>query len=659
MSVNTAHSTALEGRCSLLIAVGALVSCILALGLTATVSTLLIASQTQGMAAAVNQSGTLRMQSYRIGMALAAGRASQDADGPAPDLLADELERRLSNPKLTEVIPGTASDPIRLAYERVQRRWVQELAPAVERLAATEYMDRVDGFVGDIHELVQLIEARAERYIQRLLMVQLITLSLTVMAAVLALWLLKRRLVKPLRTLLHLAEQARFGDLSTRTPFVGTDELGRLGTAMNQMSDSLAELYTQLEQRVAIKTRDLERSNRSLRLLYQSAQSLDGENLCEEKLLSVLADLRSELDLRLVRLCLRDDLEGGAGGARSARPDTCPDRVELLLGVDPEVAALVPSVSSEGRSAGAGQASDPPPAMPFVIADPQTRYGILWVVPIGQDLAAWQLPVLESWAKQMATALNLRDRLLEGRRLAVHEERSILARELHDSLAQSLSYLKIQAVRLERILANGREQVEPVPGSDSPHTAPELVVADLRAGINSAYRQLRELLSSFRLTAGDHGLRAALQASVEEFQVRSGLEVEFENALPQGLLTPNQEVHVLQIVREALVNVRRHAKASMASIKLYESQGEISVEIADDGIGVGEVEEPWSHHGMSIMRERARSLGCELEVDTDAAGGTRVGFHFVARAKGFDPERRGGTDEMPGRPGSLVPDNHA
>ena len=196
MSVNTAHSTALEGRCSLLIAVGALVSCILALGLTATVSTLLIASQTQGMAAAVNQSGTLRMQSYRIGMALAAGRASQDADGPAPDLLADELERRLSNPKLTEVIPGTASDPIRLAYERVQRRWVQELAPAVERLAATEYMDRVDGLVGDIHELVQLIEARAERYIQRLLMVQLITLSLTVMAAVLALWLLKRRLVK-------------------------------------------------------------------------------------------------------------------------------------------------------------------------------------------------------------------------------------------------------------------------------------------------------------------------------------------------------------------------------------------------------------------------------------------------------------------------------
>jgi len=208
----------------------------------------------------------------------------------------------------------------------------------------------------------------------------------------------------------------------------------------------------------------------------------------------------------------------------------------------------------------------------------------------------------------------------ESHHLAVHEERSILARELHDSLAQSLSYMKIQAMRLERILDNRQE------GSA------EAVLADLRSGINSAYQHLRELLTSFRLRADERGLRDALRKAVAEFQAQGDIEIEFDDRLPQDLLTPNQEVHVLQIIREALANVRRHARASRARVQLVESGGLVSIEISDDGVGIGDVKESWSHHGLSIMRERATSLGTVLEIGGNGQQGTVVKLCFAPRA---------------------------
>ena len=202
--------------------------------------------------------------------------------------------------------------------------------------------------------------------------------------------------------------------------------------------------------------------------------------------------------------------------------------------------------------------------------------GVLLIdLPPAGDCEPWQERLLEALAGHIGTAINAQQRTRESRRLVLHEERTIMARELHDSLAQSLSYLKIQVTRLAAALN------EP----DRP-TAARAVLEELREGISSAYRQLRELLTTFRLKVDERGLNRALEETVAEFRGRSTLDIRLTNTLPASLLSPNEEIHVLQIVREALSNVVRHSRGQHARVRLDLTDGVCAILIEDDGQGL-------------------------------------------------------------------------
>jgi two-component system nitrate/nitrite sensor histidine kinase NarX len=94
------------------------------------------------------------------------------------------------------------------------------------------------------------------------------------------------------------------------------------------------------------------------------------------------------------------------------------------------------------------------------------------------------------------------------------------------------------------------------------------------------------------------------------------------------LLGPHEELHVLQIVREALSNVMRHAGAEHAAVSLRGSRDAVEVEVVDDGRGLGPREDRTPHYGMTIMRERAAGLGGTLSADSAPGGGTRVRLRF-------------------------------
>jgi two-component system nitrate/nitrite sensor histidine kinase NarX len=254
----------------------------------------------------------------------------------------------------------------------------------------------------------------------------------------------------------------------------------------------------------------------------------------------------------------------------------------------------------------------------FPVTDQDLRFGVLLVdLPAGAEPEPVQQRLLGTLAGHIGTALNLQRRMRQSRRLALHEERGVIARELHDSLAQSLSYLKIQAARLAAALGDGADTA-----------APRAVLEELREGVNSAYRQLRELLTTFRLKMDDRGLARALEATVEEFRRRGAVDVRLDNALPAMLLGPHEELHVLQIVREALSNVMRHAGAQHAAVSLRGGRDAVEVEVVDDGRGLGLREDRAAHYGMTIMRERAAGLGGTLSADSAPGGGTRVRLRF-------------------------------
>lgn len=253
------------------------------------------------------------------------------------------------------------------------------------------------------------------------------------------------------------------------------------------------------------------------------------------------------------------------------------------------------------------------------VGDGSTWYGHLFAVgPESRDDPAIRVQVIELVSKHVAMAIGHSRRTREGRRLALIEERTSMARELHDSLAQSLSFMKIQVSRVQTLLQRGRPSEEVAAAAE-----------ELREGLNGAYRKLRELLNTFRTQINAGGLAAALGEALEEYGERSSVVMTLDNRLGGYQLGANEEFHVVQIVREALSNVVRHAHASHAIVKLaLREDGWIAVTIEDDGRGFEPAADHWNHHGATIMRERALSLGGALSIERQPQGGCRVTVAF-------------------------------
>lgn len=619
-------------RQPILLRIGLLLAIVVLLAVVSMLSSVFIAKTTEGLASAVNQSGSLRMQSYRVGMALADQSVPPAERALLVERLAGEFESRLASPRLAGADPVRGHTGVRAAYERVRTDWTQGMRPALNRhldllrdepgaaaAASIPYLADVDGFVDEVDDLVWRLEGVAEGRIEMLRRIQAVSLALTVLVVSITLYMVARQVIVPLGELLTCADRARRGDFDWRTRFSGDDELGRLGAAMNLMAKDLSLLYATLEQRVDEKTRDLERSNHSLDLLYRVGTRLNASPVSEPLLKRVLQDIQERLGTGPVTLCLQDDPDQ----TRGRHPITTRTAAQQR-GACSKAGCLACRTVDDGQGfelpldQGASRS-----VISFPVEDRGERFGVL-IFDISdtmdEPLKPWQQRLLASLAAQLGTALRIYHRQREGRRLVLLEERGILARELHDSLAQSLSYLKIQAARLSAAL-----------NADDSGQA-RLVLGELRAGINSAYRQLRELLTTFRLKMDDRGLLGALEATLAELAKRSTTEITLDNRLPGSLLGPNEEIHVLQIVREALSNVARHAAAAHAWVRLDHTPNGVEVEIGDDGRGLQGNARRAGHYGLSIMRERALTLDGNLSVEERAGGGTRVLLQFRHRS---------------------------
>lgn len=210
-------------------------------------------------------------------------------------------------------------------------------------------------------------------------------------------------------------------------------------------------------------------------------------------------------------------------------------------------------------------------------------------------------------------------------RNAQYEERAAIARELHDSLAQSLSYLKIQSSRLQSMLTDSEMQVL------SKAMEIDAMMHDVRTTLNVAYRHLRELITTFRLTMGGKDFSQALNDSVEEFSKRSGIAFDIDNRLPENVLTVIEETQLLHIIRESLSNVVRHSQATIALVSIhYSKQGQVTASIEDDGIGLQNITDPEQHFGIIIMQERAHSINGNIRLSERSNGGSRLTIMFQA-----------------------------
>src|SRR5690606_36943000 len=205
--------------------------------------------------------------------------------------------------------------------------------------------------------------------------------------------------------------------------------------------------------------------------------------------------------------------------------------------------------------------------------------------------------------------------------------RELLAQELHDSIAQSLAFLKIQ-VKLLRAAAVRQ---------DAPAVA--RVVDEIDAGVRESYSDVRELLLHFRTRTSDEDIEPALRTTLSKFEHQTGLHVQLDiegHGLP---LDPDVQVQALHVVQEALSNVRKHAGAQRVWLRVQQAP-EWRFEVRDDGRGFDAQAVPGEAQvGLRIARERAQRVGGRVDVESTPGEGTRVTLTLpapAARLRGGD-----------------------
>ena len=596
-----------------------------AIVLTAIVSmatTLAVSNSIEGNATAINLAGSLRMGAFQL-VARSATEDYRNGQGAILERIA-EYEERLKAPAITRSLPGTDDHPLLQQYRRVNEQWANQLRPELETHEAgtpiTAAMVRaVEEFTEEVDLLVSMLERRTEARIDLLHLIQIISMVFSVLI-VLALFLdLKNRILRPLRKLVGIATAVGEQDFSHKADLKGSDELAQLGQAFDQMTSELALTYYELESRARQKTEELEISHAALQVMHSASRGLfANHDLCSGAI-PMLQDLEQLLGIGPIRLFLHDKESAepveAITTATPKRPFYCRDHHCNACLVTPEVYDEMPLENNDGRR------------LLLPIRTPGQLLGTLEVwYPAEKGLPETSRRLLETLTDQLATAIFLEKQITEEQQLTLAEERTVIARELHDSLAQSLSYLKMQVTRLRRLNIDGEQK----PIHDD-------ILDELSTGLNSAYRQLRELLATFRLKLDTPDLATALRKTIDEFSERLGKPVAFEYNLPPQTLSPNEEIHTLQIIREGLANAVKHADATDIAVKVVFDSPQVRASIQDNGRGLPGGDQPVNHYGLIIMQDRARTLGGKVNVRNRDEGGVEVALTFVPKSRNLIP----------------------
>jgi signal transduction histidine kinase len=453
--------------------------------------------------------------------------------------------------------------------------------------------------------------------IRHILLLQLLPLAVVIGVIAVALAaLFSRRLVGPVRALTASAEQLARGHTEEPVPPQGEDEVGLLSQALERMRreinasrEALLAAAHELEGRVAARTEELRDRNEELVALNALAATLTRSLDPAELLAGAVEALRAVLPVNAAAGYKVADGTAELVTHHPSRLDDVDD--ELAGGVAAALRAggLVVIESATGK----------------VVAIPAGAGG----APLGA-LAALVLPsvqvpdrtriLLGAVADQAGLALRTAQFAAEGRELAVLEERTRLAREIHDTLAQQLTGIVLQLEAAEAMQSRNRGD-----------RTRELLVA-AREQARLALQEARRSVWNLRpMPLEAAGLTAAVALEAERFGARTGIATRVRNdGVPRDLsLPPQAEVAVFRILQEALSNVGQHSQARLVEVDVHVNDGDLVLSVSDDGAGF-EVAEGGGDtvtsgsFGLVGMRERARLIGAHLEVESNPRDGTRI-----------------------------------
>jgi two-component system nitrate/nitrite sensor histidine kinase NarX len=453
-----------------------------------------------------------------------------------------------------------------------------------------------------------------------------------------ALWVTWRDYVEPLIYLRDWVLHMRGGNLAARIPVPAHGEFAELAQDLNSLGEMLESLSRDTEQQLQHYTEHMAQKTRSLSVLYDVAASINVSRDLDDLLTRFLHTLTEVVGARAaaVRLLTRDGqmrLVASTGlddemvereKVLPAQSCLCGKAVtggDLLFQSD-----MAPCSKRVGRSFFNGE------ELSMLVVPLQYRGRTLGVynLYVNKDTFDQREDLKElftSIGRHLGMAIDKARLDEETNRLSIMEERTRLAHELHDSLAQTLASVRFQIRVLDETLHQGDEAT----------IWQEL--ERIESSIDEANTELRELIAHFRAPLGARGLIPAIERTITRFrQECKDTHVFLQKEWPDRPLPSEHEMQVLRIVQEALANIRKHAQANTVRVMLRgDEQGNYMVLVEDDGEGLGErsrSDSPGEHVGLSIMQDRARRIGGRLRIESEPGEGVRVILTF------HQPEQR-------------------
>ena len=496
---------------------------------------------------------------------------------------------------------------------------VQEISSEVKQIA--------HALVREIEEVTEEATKAIRSQASLLFFVQVVLLLMGAMSTVLIVMRVNHQLLEPLAHLRNWASRMRGGNLSARIPSPAGGDFAELVKDVNALGADLQTLTREMDSQVRHQTERLAQKTHSLQILYDIASSINTARDLDELLSRFLGTLTELVGARAatVRLVTNDGkirmvasfgLDADIVEKERLVPlDRCTCGVAVSCGelkIQPDLRTCArfnnrPLLPSEGTEV---------IAVPLLYRD--RALGVYNLFLDGPGLAQREdmRELLTSIGKHLGMAVEKARLDTESKRLSIIQERTMLAHELHDSLAQTVASLRFQGKMLEETL------------EQSGNAGALQEVRKIREGVEEAHAELRELLVHFRARMDERGLIPALEELVSRFQQETQIATFFHNECQQLRLSPEQEVQILHIVQESMTNIRKHSEAHTVRLLLRcEQDGSYRILVEDDGQGlVGSQRDPLPGEqvGLSIMQERARRLGGTLRVESEPGEGTRV-----------------------------------
>lgn len=447
---------------------------------------------------------------------------------------------------------------------------------------------------------------------------------------------IRRHLLDPLAHLYNWALGMCDGDLSSRISTEQTGRFAKLTFHINRLSEALEKLANEMDDVVWQQTRRLHQRNKSLEILFEVASAINATGN-----LPGLLEKSAELIMPIVHgtgyvLRLRD-VNGGVSILGAGPAERAPGEISINEPVFREIEALIDGQRRDQRVD--IRECRPGDNRLFVVTVPLhyqgKNLGLMSFFTSSADAADDEEAhkLLLSVGKQLGMAI-VKTRLDdESHNLKLMRERTSLAHELHDSLAQSLASLRFQV----KLLGDTLEKEGTFQGKRELRR-----ITNTLDGLNT---ELRELVANFRAPMDERGLLAALEDLVNRFGRSSGISTHLHAECSRLKLSPAAEMQVLGIVREALANARKHSRAKTVRLLVRcESDGRYTLLVEDDGVGMtlpcAKSRHPGEHVGLLIMKERAMRLGGTLNIESEPGEGTRIELKFSAAPERQDSEAR-------------------